>query len=158
MSIVDIRAGVDADGRLTAWEFENVNGGAAAIGSPYRTAAHRVRNTLSRSPLPQGSYRSLAAVANNFAREVAIDELAGAAGRDPVEFRSANLHDGRLEGVLRAAAARAEWGRRPPAPGRGQGIAIGLEKGGRIATVADVSLSPDRRVRVDRLVSVFEAG
>ena len=158
MSIVDVRAGADSGGHLTAWEFENVNGGSAAVAPPYRTRARRVRSAPARSPLPQGSYRSLAAVANNFAREVTVDELAVALGRDPVEFRAENLNDVRLERVLRTAAGRAGGKIGPLSGGRGRGIALGLEKDGRIATVADVRVDTDRRVRVDRLVSVFEAG
>ncbi len=158
LSLVDVRAGADAAGALTAWEFENVNGGAAALGSPYRSRARRLENRLARSPLPQGSYRSLAAVANNFAREGAIDELAVLLGRDPVAFRAANLDDLRLRRVLETAAARAGWDRPLGGDGRGRGIAIGREKDGRIATVAEVTVAPDRRVRVDRIVTVFEAG
>ena len=48
------------------------------------------------SPLAQGSYRALAATANNFARESHLDELAAAAGADPVEFRLRHLDDERL--------------------------------------------------------------
>jgi len=158
MSIVDVRAGAARDGTLLAWSFVNVNGGAAALLAPYRIPAREVSNVLSRSPLPQGSYRALGANANNFARECALDELARAAGVDALELRERNLNDERLRAVLRRAAARAGWTPRNGPSGRGLGLAVGLEKGGRVATVAEVSVAGDRRVRVERIVTVFEAG
>jgi nicotinate dehydrogenase subunit B len=158
MSIVDVRAGATRDGKLTAWSFLNVNGGAAALLPPYRIPNRKVGNALSRSPLPQGSLRALAANPNNFARESAIDELARGVGIDPADFREKNLDDERLVRVMRVAATRAGWSARTPSPGRGWGLAVGREKGGRVATVAEVTVSPDRRVLVHRLVTAFEAG
>jgi nicotinate dehydrogenase subunit B len=158
MSIIDVRAGVDASGRLTAWSFHNLNGGAAAASTPYTVPNRHVWNTLAESPLAQGPYRSLAANANNFARECAMDELAERAGVDPLEFRRRHLDDPRLRAVLDRAAERAGWPTRARGAGRGFGLALGREKGGRIATVAEVSVDSGRRVRVSRLVSAFEAG
>ena len=158
MSLIDVRAGIDRNGRLTGWVFHNTNAGAAALETPYTVAHQRVDNELSDSPLPQGPYRSLAANANNFARESAMDELAGHAGLDPLAFRERNLEDGRLLTVLRTAADRAGWARRSRLAGAGWGLALGREKGGRVATVARISLRPDGAVHVDRLVTVFEAG
>jgi isoquinoline 1-oxidoreductase len=158
MSIVDIRAGVDAAGRLTAWSFHNLNGGAAGARMPYAVPNRHVWNTLAESPLAQGPYRSLAANANNFARECAMDELASRAGVDALEFRRRHLDDPRLHAVLDRASERAGWPTRARSPGRGFGLALGREKGGRIATVAEVTVDSQRRVRVTRLVSAFEAG
>jgi nicotinate dehydrogenase subunit B len=158
MSIIDIRAGVDASGRLTAWTFHNLNGGSAAAGTPYLVPNRQISNTLADSPLAQGPYRTLAANANNFARECAMDELAGLAGIDPLEFRRRHLDDPRLRAVLDRAADRAGWAQRSTEGGHGFGIALGREKGGRIATVAEVAVDRQRRVRLTRLVSAFEAG
>lgn len=158
MSIVDVRGGADRDGRMLAWSFHNVNGGAAALLPPYRIAHQKVDNELSRSPLPQGSYRALAATANNFARETAVDELAREVGVDPVVFRRTNLEDERLREALDRVARRAGWTAWSTEPGRGHGIAVGLEKDSRVATVAEVGVGAGRRVRVERLVTVFDAG
>ena len=158
MSIIDVRAAVDRDGRLAAWEFHNTNGGAAALAAPYHVPNRRVDNVLSRSPLPQGSYRALGANANNFARESAVDELARSAEVDPLEMRERNVNDERLRTVLRRVATLADWPHRPRAPGRGFGLAVGLEKGSRVATVAEVEVRRDRRLLVVRLVTAFEAG
>ncbi len=157
-AVIDVRAGLDARGRLTAWSFHNINAGAAALGTPYRIPNQRVDNVLSQSPLPQGSYRALAATTNNFARESAMDELAYAAKQDPLDFRLAHLEDDRLRAVLGRAAELSGWAGRRRERSHGFGIAAGLEKQSRIATVAEVTVGPSRRLRVDRLVSVFDAG
>src|SRR5262249_14573960 len=91
--VIDGAAGLGADGRLSGWSFTNINSGAAGITTPYRVADQRLAYRPATSPLPQSSYRALAATANNFARESMIDELAMLAGSDPVEFRLRNLAD-----------------------------------------------------------------
>jgi nicotinate dehydrogenase subunit B len=158
MSVIDVRAAATSEGKLSAWLFHNVNGGAAALVPPYAVANLKVDNELSRSPLPQGPYRALAATANNFARESAIDELARQLGLDPLEIRDRNLDDERLRTVLRRASDRAGWRARVARPGKGYGLAIGREKGSRVATIAEVTVDDDRRLHVDRLVTAFEAG
>jgi nicotinate dehydrogenase subunit B len=158
MSIVEVRAGADARGHLTAWSAHNLNGGSSALVPPYRVRNRSISNTLSDSPLAQGPYRSLAAIANNFARESVVDELAHATRLDPREFRDRNLEDERLRAVLRTAADLADWEHRERANGVGWGLAVGEEKGGRVATVAQVSVDRGRRVHVDRMWSAFAAG
>jgi len=164
MAVIDIRSGATKDGTITAWQFHDLNAGSAAARLPYRVANQKISNQPADSPLPQGSYRALAATANNFARESHIDELAAKVGVDPVEYRVRHLADERLSAVLRAVAERAGWvARRAPAArrqgrGRGQGIAVGLEKEGRVATFAEVRVHKDRRVEVVRIVTGFECG
>jgi nicotinate dehydrogenase subunit B len=163
MSVIDIRAGAEKDGTLTAWEFHNLNGGSAAALLPYRAAHQKIDNQPSDSPLAQGPYRSLAAVANNFARESHLDDLAVIVAADPVEYRLRQLADDRLAAVLRAVAERAGWiprtGPTPRQPdGRGRGIAVGLEKGARVATFAEVQVGEDRRLAILRIVTGVECG
>jgi CO/xanthine dehydrogenase Mo-binding subunit len=164
MAVIDVRSGAKADGRLTAWQFHDLNAGSAAARAPYDIPNQKVENTPTQSPLPQGSYRALAAVANNFARESHLDELAARFGADPVEYRLRHLTDARLAAVLRAVAERAGWKPRttaaePRTPsGQGRGIAVGLEKGGRVATFAEVRVFEDGRLEVVRIVTGFECG
>jgi isoquinoline 1-oxidoreductase len=153
-AIVDVSSGASRSGELEGWTFTNINSGPAAIASPYRATNVRIDYQPSASPLIQGSYRALAATANNFARESQMDELAHELGLDPVDFRVSNLSDERLVTVLRAAAERFGWVR---GGGVGQGIACGVEKGGRIATAAQVC-NVEGGFRVVRLVSAYECG
>jgi isoquinoline 1-oxidoreductase len=163
-AVIDVAAGASADGELFGWSFLNINAGAAGIGMPYRVADRRIEYAPADSPLLQGSYRGLAATANNFARESMIDELAWRLGLDPVTFRLRNLADDRLSAVLRAVAEHIGWpadvfaGAGPGKPAVGWGIACGLEKDGRVATAARVIVSPDGRLQVTRLVSGYECG
>src|SRR5262249_20503851 len=106
-----------------------------------------------------GSYRALAATANQFARESHMDDLAHAAKMDPLAFRLKNLNDRRLWAVLGAAAEQLRWGKRKPAAGHGVGIAGGFEKGSYVATCAEVSVErTSGKVQVLRAVTAFECG
>ncbi|HSL23930.1 MAG TPA: molybdopterin cofactor-binding domain-containing protein [Vicinamibacterales bacterium] len=154
--VIDIVAATDARGRLVAWEFENYNSGGAAIRTPYAVPNQRIAFRAADSPLRQGSYRALAANANNYAREMHMDLIARALGADAVEFRLQHLEEPRLRAVLEAAAKKAGWPR-PSRPGRAMGIACGAEKGSVVATVAELSRTGDG-FRVERLVTAFECG
>jgi CO/xanthine dehydrogenase Mo-binding subunit/aerobic-type carbon monoxide dehydrogenase small subunit (CoxS/CutS family) len=161
-ALIDVAASTDASGELTGWTHLNVNSGAVGLVSPYRVPHLRIAYQPADSPLPQGSYRALAATANNFARESHMDELAHETGADPLEFRLRHLPDDRLAAVLRSAAGRLGLPLRPRAPqqrdGTGAGIACGMEKGGRVATAAEVRVGTDGTLRVDRLVTAFDCG
>lgn len=165
-AVIDVVAGAAATGELSGWTFLNLNAGTAGISSPYRVSDVRLEYQPAHSPLPQGSYRALAATASNFARESTIDELAAALGADPVEFRLRNLADERLADVLRAVADRVSWPdlhadraeRQAAIPRVGWGIACGLDKDGRIVTAAQVAVWPAGEVKVTRLVSGYECG
>jgi len=87
MAVIDLRVGLDAAGKLTAWDLLDISAGSAALGLPYRTTGTRLRYQPAQSPLRQASYRALAANDNNFVRESAIDELAFAGGSDPLTLR-----------------------------------------------------------------------
>jgi isoquinoline 1-oxidoreductase len=157
--VIEAKAGVKKDGTLTAWEFHNYNSGASAIGTPYEVSNYLIEFHAADAPLKQGSYRALASPVNCFARESLMDDLAAAAGIDPLEFRLKNLKDARLRAVLQAAAKRFGWGKQKPGKGRGYGLACGTEKGGYAATCAEVEVDGDSgAVRVVRIVTAFECG
>jgi len=154
--LIEISSGVRHDGAVTAWECHNYNSGGSGLLSKYDFAGQRNTFHPAKSPLRQGSYRGLAATANHFAREVHMDELARAVKMDPLEFRLKNVKDERLRAVLQAAADRFGWG-----PGKskaeGIGIAGGFEKGGYIATCAQVAVE-NSRIRILRVVEAFDCG
>ena len=157
--VIEVTAGVQKDGTLTAWDFQNINSGGSAIRTLYEVPNQRILFSGSRSPLRQGSYRALAATANHFARECHMDDLAHAVKMDPLEFRLKNLKDRRLRDVLEAAAKQFGWGKVKQTKGRGFGIAGGSEKGSYVATCAEVSVEPaSGKLQVHRLVSAFECG
>jgi isoquinoline 1-oxidoreductase len=156
-AVIDIRSGV-RDGEITGWQMTNLNAGSFGLAGPYRVAAQRLDYRPTESPLRQGSYRALAATANHFARESHMDELAAAAGEDPVEFRLSHLEDARLADVLRAAAERIGWDEDSREPGRALGIACGVEKGARVSTAVEVEVGADRRLSIVRIVTAFDCG
>lgn len=156
--VIETKAGARQDGTLTAWEFHNYNSGGSGLETPYEVANRRVAFHGSKSPLRQGSYRALASTANHFARESLMDELARGLKLDPLAFRLLNLKDERLKAVFKVAAERFGWGKAVE-PGHGVGIAGGTEKGGYVATCAEVVVDRSSgRVQVIRLVTAFECG
>jgi isoquinoline 1-oxidoreductase len=157
--LIEIRAAARRDGTLIAWEHHNYNSGNAGIGTPYSVPNQIIQYHAANSPLRQGSYRSLAAAANHFARESAMDSVAHAASMDPLEFRMKNLTDPRLIAVFKAAAEKFGWGSAKSTPERGFGIAGGTEKGGYVATCAEVAIDPTiKKVRIRRVVQAWESG
>jgi CO/xanthine dehydrogenase Mo-binding subunit len=157
--LIEIKAGARRNGTLVAWEHHNYNSGSAAIATPYEVANQLLQYHPAKSPLRQGSYRALAATANHFARESHMDGLAHAVGIDPLEFRLKNLADPRLKAVFQAAADKFGWDRSKSTPERGFGIAGGTDKGGYLATCAEVEIDPaSKRVRIRRVVEAWESG
>jgi isoquinoline 1-oxidoreductase len=157
--VMEIRGGAKKDGTLVAWEHHNYNSGPSGVEMPYavQTAVTQYHEWKT-PPLAQGSYRGLAATANHFARETAMDELAQAVGMDPLEFRMKNLTNDRLRAVFSAAADKFGWGKEKSTAQRGFGVAGGTEKGGYTAACAEVEIDTAKTVRVRRVVQAWESG
>jgi len=105
--------------------------------------------------------RGLGAHLNIFALESFMDELAAAAGRDPVAFRLAHLDDPRAAAVIRRAATRFGWARYKPQANRGRGFAFARYKnhGAYCAVALDVERIPDEgRLIVHRVVAAVDSG
>jgi len=156
-AVIDIRAGADRDGRLTAWQMTNLNSGTFGLEGPYDVPSQRLDYQAAESPLRQGSYRGLAATANHFARESAMDEVAVALEIDPLELRLTHLDDERLAAAFREVAQRIDWTRERPR-GSGVGIAGGIEKDARLATAVELRVGDDRRPVLMRIVTAFDCG
>jgi isoquinoline 1-oxidoreductase subunit beta len=160
-ALIEIEAGLDAAGTLTSWHHVNINSGGAALDTPYRIAKHNSRFVGSSAPLRQGSYRSLAAAANTFARESFMDELAAASGANPLEFRLAHLDNSRLKAVLEVAARQFGWKEAfaRKSPSRGVGLACGTDKGSVVAACVEIELDAARNaIKVLRVCQAFECG
>jgi CO/xanthine dehydrogenase Mo-binding subunit len=124
-----------------------------------------VKHLVGSAPFRTSSLRSLGAFTNVFAIESAMDELANAAGKDPLEFRLAHLEDPRSRAVIEAAAARAGYGL--PVAGeteqkpRGRGIAYAQYENHKThaAVVVDVEVDlATCEIRLLRAVIAADAG
>jgi isoquinoline 1-oxidoreductase len=159
--VIDAEASLDAQGKIETWHFININSGPNAVDTPYAIAKTDCRFVPSKPPLRHGSYRGLAATANNFAREVFMDELAAVAGADPYAFRRSHLEDARLRAVLDTAASQFGWQERASRkdPGISIGLACGTEKGSFVAACAEIEISRrEKKFKVRRVCQAFECG
>lgn len=175
-----IQVGVDARGMPAAWDqvvvgqsivagtplesFVTKNGvdltsveGIAE--SPYveRTPALRVSLHSPRTPVTVLWWRSVGNTHTAFAVESMVDELAHAAGQDPLAYRLELLKDKpRHANALKVAAEKAGWGT-APAPGRARGLAMHESFGSIIAEVAEVSIEKGR-IRVHAVTCSVDCG
>ncbi|TDH27084.1 isoquinoline 1-oxidoreductase [Segetibacter sp. 3557_3] len=156
--VIKVESGLKADGTITAWKFQNYNSGGAGLSTQYNIANHEIVHFPSDSPLKQGSYRGLASTANVFARESHMTDMARQVKMDQLAFRLKNLDDVRLKAVLELAAKRFGWGNTTKTTGQGFGLACGYEKGGYVATCAEVYVNNDKEVKVVRVTQAFECG
>ena len=120
-----------------------------------------VHHFLPDMPLRVSALRALGAYLNVFALEGFMDELALAAGADPVEFRLRHLEDARGRAVVELAAARFGWPGARPAPGRGKGFGFARYKNSAAycAVAAEVAIDPHRgRIRLVRAVAAVDSG
>ena len=178
-----LQGGVDSNGRLSAWQdhiitFSHdgkrpvVGGHLSAKDFPGGLVAnHKLTRTLLPWHTPCGAWRAPGSNVFAFAVQSFLDELAAAAGRDPLEFllevlgeprwfeegNAWSLHTGRAAEVVKLAALRAGWGRALP-EGRGLGLAFWFSHAGHFAEVAEVSVSAGRKLRVHRVTVAGDVG
>jgi isoquinoline 1-oxidoreductase beta subunit len=188
-----LRGGVDAQGRISAWHnhfvtFANrvmrdgqsvLQPGSGANLSGDEFPGRWVANCLlEQTPLecgiPMGPWRAPGSNVFAWVFQSFIDELAHAAGRDPLDVRLELLGErelmpptnergtpynvARMRAVLKEVAAKAGWGRKRLPKGQGQGIAFHFSHRGYIAEVAEVTVSKVGELRVDRVVVVSDIG
>ncbi len=125
---------------------------------PYRIPHLRVRHEATRHRVPVGSWRSVGHSQNAFFGESFIDELAHAAGADPLAWRLGLLqHLPRHAAVLKMAADQAGWGRPLPA-GQARGVALHESFGSIVAMVVEVAAQREGMPRVRRVVAAVDCG
>jgi isoquinoline 1-oxidoreductase len=159
--VIDCEASLDEQGRLATWWHVNINSGQQSMQSPYTIASKQSQFAQSRPPLSHGSYRALASTANSFARESFMDEMAALAGKDPLEFRLAQLDDPRLRPVLEEAARGFQWQEKVKnkQPGRGVGLACSIDKGSYVACCVEVAIDAEtKQIKVVHVCEAFECG
>lgn len=170
-ALVKLEGALDGAGKATALRVRVVaqpiaggRGGrvdgpavAAIADSPYAVPAFHVDYCRPALPVPVGYWRSVGPSQNAFILESFLDEMAHAAGRDPVELRLELLAGApRMRRVVQLAAQRSGWGRPLPA-GRARGIACVDDTGSFVAQVAEVSLEAGA-VRVHKVTCVADCG
>jgi isoquinoline 1-oxidoreductase beta subunit len=181
------RVGLDAQGALVAWSAQSAGpsivqqfiarqlglpGGGpdkttaeGAFDQPYEFPAATVGHRIVALPVPVGFWRSVGHSHQAFFKESFLDEVAHAAGRDPLAFRLALLaQHPKHAAVLQAAAKAAGWGTpSPPAPDgakTARGLALHQSFGSTVAQVVEASLDPavPGRIRVHRVVVAIDCG
>ena len=115
---------------------------------------YAMRNTH----VPVGPWRGVNTNQNGVYMECFMDEVAKAAGKDPLEFRRALMHEyPKHLAVLNAAAEKGDWGKPLPA-GVHRGIAQFMGYGSYSAATAEVSVSPQGKLKVHRMVLALNCG
>ncbi len=172
-----IKAGLDGHGRLTAWSHkvaapsvmsrlmpQAVQNGIdpdAVSGirdMPYVLPNLLVNYVMVNLPVTVGWWRSVGYSVNVFAVESFMDELAHAAGKDPVQFRLAHMEKGgRPYDILSLAAEKAGW-TRPVPGGRGRGVAVASCFESFAAHVAEVSVGKSGKITVHKMVCALDCG
>jgi len=173
-----IEAGIDARGLLTAWSqrivapsiFSRVlpdfirkgvdpSAVEGVVDMEYEIPHARVEYIKLDTPVPVGFWRSVGHSYNAFTVECFMDELAIAAGEDPLAFRLKLLKNHpRTRGVLKTAAEKAGWGKPLPA-GRGRGIAQHRSFGSHVAQVAELSVDTESgMIQVHKVVCAVDCG
>jgi isoquinoline 1-oxidoreductase beta subunit len=175
MAVVKVSAGVGPSGDVKAWIYRNVspsityqrNPGFTDVDSQatdgsvnlaYNFLSRRVEYCRHPAAVPVGYWRSVGHSINCFAVESAVDELAAAAGQDPVAFRQKLLAGNpRALAVLNAAANLAKWKTTPPA-GRERGIAFSEAFGSLVAQVVEISAPTATAIRVHKVFCAVDCG
>ena len=165
-AVVTIKSGLSDDGMMSAWDYNVYFAGYRGSEHFYDIPNSRtvVTNRSWRAgpgvhPFATGAWRAPAANTNTFARESQVDVMAAEAGVDPLDFRLRQLSDDKMIGVLRAAADRFGWTPATPPSGRGYGIALGIDAGTWVATIAEVDVDESTgQVQVQRIVCAQDMG
>ena len=174
-----LRASLDGKNRLTGWRhtivgqsiFAGIPAAAVMVKDgiditsvegasdhPYDIPNILVDLHTTTNPVPVQWWRSVGHSHTAFVVESFLDEVAHAAGKDPLVFRRELLKGmTRHLGVVDLAASKAGWGT-PLPPGRSRGIALAESFGSFVAQVAEVSVDPAGKVRVHRVVCAIDCG
>ncbi|MCE2863057.1 MAG: molybdopterin-dependent oxidoreductase [Opitutaceae bacterium] len=186
-----LKAGLDSSGRISAWKnhfFTFGEGGSPGSGgslSPDEFPGRWIPNYLAEQTMfetgwPMGPWRAPGSCVFAWVFHSFIDELAHAAGRDPLEMRlellgtrdempagsggggkgkqNAGYNVARMRNILKFTAEKAGWGKRKFPKGSGAGIAFHFSHSGYFAQVAEVTVSKDGQLRVDRFVTGGDIG
>ncbi|MEX2488447.1 MAG: xanthine dehydrogenase family protein molybdopterin-binding subunit [Pseudomonadales bacterium] len=177
MAAMRFKAGFDRDKNLTAYTNHSVAHSILAEirpdsvedgvdrtsveglqNMPYAAANKKITHTIKNTHMTTWFWRSVGSSQNAFALECFVDEMAAAAEKDPLQFRRELLagHPEMLN-VLNELARKADWGKSMP-KGSAQGLAIHESFGSIVGQVAEVTISTDGELKVDKIVSAVDCG
>jgi isoquinoline 1-oxidoreductase beta subunit len=177
------KAGLDASGRIVAWNQHyvafgegekfapNTNIGGATFPAGF-VPNFSFNASLIPMGIPTGPLRAPGTNGTTFVYQGFIDELAVASGKDPIDFRLAlldtprkllpntrdNFNAERAKGVLKLAAEKSGWGRRQLPKGTGMGVAFLFAHLGYFAEIAEVSVDAQNRVKVNKVWVAADIG
>ena len=169
-SVVTISSGLDAEGRISRWDYLVYAASERGALTFYDIPNQRTRSAGAMAyeggaagaglhPVSVGPWRGPGANMNVFAIESQIDMMAAAAGVDPLAFRLKHLSDPRIRRVLQAAADAFGWTPAVGPSGRGFGMACSVDAGSCVATLAEVKVdAASGAVRVLRIVCAQDMG
>jgi isoquinoline 1-oxidoreductase beta subunit len=164
-SLVRMRAGLDAYGtpvalhcRVASQLLVTSQAVAALEDQPYSIPSLLVEHAQREAPVPVGPWRGGPYSQNPFVRECFIDELAHAAGEDPLAYRLRLLPEGGRESAILQKTAKAAGWDQPPADGLHRGIAVTEARGSYVAAVAELSVGDGGAVGISRLVMGLDSG
>jgi CO/xanthine dehydrogenase Mo-binding subunit len=171
-AVLEITAGLDAEGHIAAWRYDEhtnvhtaagldpqvltVTSGRNAI-PPYTGFPAKVTLHIEPTRLRTANFRSLAAAENVFAIESFVDELAALSNQEALAFRLRHIEDDRFRRVVERVAERSGWHERPSGR-RGRGIACTVYHGTYVAQVAEVEVSLSGAVRLVKVWCVVDPG
>ena len=159
-AVINVGAGIDAKGKLTAWDFDIYCAGTRGTDLFYEIPNNRTRmfNKRDVHPFNTGAWRAPGNNTTTFARESHIDVMARAAGIDPFEFRITNLKDPNMVATLQSAANTFGW-KKEKKSGYGYGIALGHDAGTLVALISEVEVNKQTgEVNVTRVVCAQDMG
>jgi nicotinate dehydrogenase subunit B len=165
-AIVKINSGITGMGKISYWDYHVYFAGERGAEHFYDIPNHSTTvynsswtGAAGTHPFATGAWRAPGNNTNTFARESQIDIMAAKAGMDPLEFRVRNLTDPKMRNVLQTAAKKFGWTPAKAPSGRGFGIALGIDAGTYVATIAEVAVDKNTgNVNVKRVVCVQDMG
>jgi len=176
-TVSSLKGGVDNTGKLVAFQHKVVapsindsmsggpiNGGKVDRGamegitdSPYEIPNLKIHNIYAESPVAISWWRSVYASTTSFAQESFVDEMAHVAGKDPLQFRIAMIHENkRMKNLYEFLREKSGWNKTLP-DGWGKGVAAIEFFAGRAGHVVYVS-KKGAGVKIERIVSAIDCG